>query len=57
VGEAKQEARRGRLAAQFQRVERELSVSQEEEFAHAVENQYIPVEVDINIYDNSVDGL
>ena len=45
------------LAAQFQRVEQELSVSQEEEFAHAVENQYVPVEVDINIYDDSADGL
>ena len=43
------------LAAQFQRVEQELSVSQEEEFAHAIENQYIPVEVDINVYDDSVD--
>ena len=45
------------LAAQFQRVEQELSVSQEEEFAHAIENQYIPVEVDINVYDDSADGL
>jgi hypothetical protein len=43
------------LAAQFQRVEQELSVSQEEEFAHAVENQYAPVEVDINVYDDSAD--
>jgi len=43
------------LAAQFQRVEQELSVSQEEEFAHAAENQYVPVEVDINFYDDSVD--
>jgi hypothetical protein len=45
------------LAAQFQRVERDLSVSQEEEFAHAVENQYIPVEVNINDYDDSADGF
>jgi hypothetical protein len=45
------------LAAQFQRVEQELSVSQEEEFAHAVENQYLPVEVDINVYDDSTDRL
>ena len=45
------------LAAQFQRVEQDLSVSQEEEFAHAVENQYVPVEVDINNYDDSADGL
>ena len=45
------------LAAQFQRVEQELSVSQEEEFAHAVENQYVPAEVDINVYDDSADGL
>ena len=43
------------LAAQFQRVEQDLSVSQEEEFAHAVENQYVPVEVDININDDSAD--
>ncbi len=43
------------LAAQFQRVEEDLSVSQEEEFAHAVENQYVPVEVDININDDSAD--
>ena len=45
------------LAAQFQRVEQELSVSQEEEFAHAVENQYVPAEVDINVDDDSADGL
>ena len=45
------------LAAQFQRVEQDLSVSQEEEFAHAVENQYVPLEVDINVYDDSADGL
>jgi len=43
------------LAAQFQRVEQDLSVSQEEEFAHAVENQYVAVEVDININDDSAD--
>ena len=43
------------LAAQFLEVEQELSVSQEEEFAHAAENQYVPVEVDINFYDDSVD--
>lgn len=39
------------LAGQFLAVEQELSVSQEEEFAHAAENQYIPDEVDI--YDDS----
>lgn len=44
------------LAAQFQRVERDLSVSQEEEFAHAAESQYVPVELNSN-YDDSVDGL
>jgi hypothetical protein len=36
------------LAAQFLEVELALSVSQEEEFAHAVENQYIPTQVDIH---------
>ena len=50
-------ASRERLAGQFLEVERELSVNQEEEFAHAVENQYVPVEVDINVYDDSADGL
>ena len=50
-------ASRERLAGQFLEVERELSVNQEEEFAHAVENQYVPVEVDINVYDDSIDGL
>jgi len=36
---------------------KDFSVSQEEEFAHAVENQYIPVEVNINVYDDSADGF
>jgi len=45
------------LAAQFLEVEQALSVSEKEEFAHAVENQYIPTEVDINVYDDSIDGL
>jgi hypothetical protein len=45
------------VAAQFQRVEQALSVSQEEEFAHAAENQYVPVEVDINVCDDSADRL
>ncbi|MDQ6660237.1 MAG: hypothetical protein M3Z24_04640 [Chloroflexota bacterium] len=38
------------LAGQFLEVEQVLSVSQEEEFAHAAENQYIPDGVEI--YDN-----
>jgi len=41
------------LAAEFQQIEQELAVSQEEEFAHAVENQYVPGEVDISVYDDS----
>ncbi len=41
------------LAAEFQQIEQELTVSQEEEFAHAAENQYIPDGVDIDIYDDS----
>ena len=41
-----------RLAAQFLEMEQVLAVSQEEEFAHAVENQYLPVEVDGEIYDD-----
>ena len=45
------------LAGQFLVVERELSVSQEEEFAHAAENQYVPDEVDISFYDDSANGL
>jgi hypothetical protein len=45
------------LAGQFLAVERELSVSQEEEFAHAIENQYVPVEVNIDIYNGPTDGL
>ncbi len=43
------------LAGQFLEVEQELSVSQEEEFAHAVENQYVPTDVDI--YEDSDDGF
>jgi len=43
------------LAGQFLEVEQELAVSQEEEFAHAVENQYLPQQVDI--YEESTDGL
>jgi hypothetical protein len=35
------------LAGQFLEVEQELAVSQEEEFAHAVEHQYVPDEGDI----------
>ena len=38
-------------------VEQELAVSQEEEFAHAIENQYVPVELDINVYGDSADEL
>jgi hypothetical protein len=34
-----------------------LSVSQEEEFAHVVENQYIPIEVDIDLHDDPNVGL
>ena len=44
---SKKPSREG-LAGQFLEVERELSVSQEEEFAHAVENQYVPAGVDIH---------
>ena len=35
------------LAGQFLEVEQELAVSQKEALAHAVDNQYIPLEVDI----------
>jgi hypothetical protein len=38
------------LAAQFLEVERVLSVSQDEEIALDVENQYLPVELDIETY-------
>jgi hypothetical protein len=41
------------LAGQYLEIEQALAVSQEEEFAHAAENQYIPDGVDINIYDDS----
>jgi len=50
----KEPSREG-LAGQFLEVEQELAVSQEEEFAHAVENQYLPQQVDI--YEESTDGL
>ncbi len=50
----KEPSREG-LAGQFLEVEQELAVSQEEEFAYAVENQYLPAEVDI--YEESTDGL
>jgi hypothetical protein len=45
------------LAGQFLAVEQELSTSQEEEFAHAAENQYVPDEVDISVYDDSAGEL
>ena len=41
------------LVGRFLAVEQELAVSQEEEFAYAVENQYVPGEVDISAYDDS----
>jgi hypothetical protein len=41
------------LAAEFQQIEQELAVSQEEEFAHAAENQYVPTGVDLDLYDDS----
>jgi hypothetical protein len=40
------------LAGQFLEIEQALSVSQEEEFAHAAENQYIPTGVDPDLYDD-----
>jgi transcription elongation factor Elf1 len=43
------------LAGQFLTVEQELAVSQEEEFAYAAENQYVPTEGDI--YEDSADEL
>jgi hypothetical protein len=43
------------LAGQLLEVEQELVVSQEEEFAHAIENQYVPADVDI--YEDSDDGF
>lgn len=43
------------LAGQLLEVEQELVVSQEEEFAHAVENHYVPADVDI--YEDSDDGF
>jgi hypothetical protein len=43
------------LAGQLLAVEQELVISQEEEFAHAVENQYVPADVDI--YEDSDDGF
>ncbi len=45
------------LAGQFLAVEQELSTSQEEEFAHAAENQYVPDEVDISAYDDAAGEL
>ncbi len=45
------------LAAPFLEVEQALSVSEEEEFTHAVENQYIPIGVDIDFYGDSNDGF
>jgi hypothetical protein len=45
------------LAAEFQQIEQELAVSQEEEFAHAAENQYVPTGVDLDLYDDSDIGL
>ncbi len=36
------------LAGQLLEVEQELVVSQEEEFAHAVENQYVPADEDMH---------
>lgn len=41
------------LAGQFLEIEQALSVSQEEEFAHAAKNQYMPDGVDI--YEDSAD--
>lgn len=43
------------LVDQFLEVEQELAVNQEEEFAHAIENQYVPIEV--NIYEDPADEL
>jgi hypothetical protein len=40
------------LAGQFLEIEQVLSVSQEEEFAHAVENQYIPDGVEMGYFDD-----
>ncbi len=44
------------LAAQLLEMEQVLYVSQEEEFAHAAENQYLPVEVDIDLYNDPYVG-
>ena len=44
------------LAGQFLVVERELSISQEQEFAHAIENQYVPVDVATDTLHDPVDG-
>ncbi len=43
---------REELAGQLLEVEQELAISQEEEFAHAAENQYIPNGVNINTNDD-----
>jgi transcription elongation factor Elf1 len=45
------------LASQFLEIEEALSVSQEEKLAHAVVNQYIPAEVDLDLYDDPNVGL
>jgi hypothetical protein len=45
--QSKKPTREG-LAGQFQAAERKLSVNQEEAFAHVVENQDLPAEVDID---------
>ncbi len=42
------------LAAEFQQIEQELAVSQEE-FAHAAENEYLPTGVDPEINDASAE--
>jgi hypothetical protein len=47
-----EELSREGLAGQFLEVEQELAISQEEEFAQAAENQYLPNGANINIYDD-----
>jgi hypothetical protein len=48
AGKSKKPFQEG-LAGQFLEIEQALSISQEEEFAHAAENQYVPDGVDIDI--------
>jgi len=44
------------LAGQFLELEKALSISQEEEFAHAAENQYVPDGIDIDLFDDPDSG-